>query len=389
MIPPKTPDFKRFSVSLLLGWALLAGISTGFAQVQKGRCGLSKQFAILSAKSADMAYEYIRDAHFTTNPVWADHYLDTARYYTEQSIDAMDSAIYAAGDSDIIALGHARISKNYNMETRRSVFAAKASDWNRKREIAEEGTFISANAVVEAYHASFYFSGCKEKETPKEPEKKDSVPQTPVVQKPITKLDVDQTLFALLTEHINEKSAETKSELARLNSQISVEKDPAKLAKLQEQARKLMEKEKEYVTKNKSVSDKLNQINTQIEARDKNNTSANNESTVFAKTMNRPPDQWNKQIVMDSELPEGLIYQVQVGVYKNAISPQLFKGLTPLYGKTVPGGVSYSTGMFDHLADATQAKTYVKSMGLADAFVVAYYNKKKISIAEAQKLEKK
>ena len=92
---------------------------------------------------------------------------------------------------------------------------------------------------------------------------------------------------------------------------------------------------------------------------------------------------------MDAAVPENLHYQVQVGVYKNEILYQIFKGLTPVYGTNTSAGTSYAIGMFEKLNDATQAKEYVKSIGLNDAFVIAYYNKKRISTEEAQKLENK
>jgi len=92
---------------------------------------------------------------------------------------------------------------------------------------------------------------------------------------------------------------------------------------------------------------------------------------------------------MDTELPPALVYQVQVGVYKNKVLYEIFRGLTPVYGKTTPQGISFAIGIFEKFADANQAKEYVKSIGLQDAFVVAYNNKKKINTADAQKLEKK
>jgi hypothetical protein len=86
----------------------------------------------------------------------------------------------------------------------------------------------------------------------------------------------------------------------------------------------------------------------------------------------------------------GLIYQIQIGYYKNLIVSEVFRGLTPIMGKTMPnGGVTYAIGMFEKSADAQQAKTYVKSLGLTDAFIIVSYNGKRITLAEAARLEKK
>jgi len=143
--------------------------------------------------------------------------------------------------------------------------------------------------------------------------------------------------------------------------------------------------------RDKDAKAKLDSINVQIDKRDKNKASdAKPEETVFSKSMKRPADQWDKDILLDTELPMGLVYQVQIGYYKTLNASEIFRGLTPIMGKTMPnGGISYSIGMFEKVADAKQARDYVKSIGLADAFVIASFDRKKITIAEAAKLEKK
>jgi len=75
-------------------------------------------------------------------------------------------------------------------------------------------------------------------------------------------------------------------------------------------------------------------------------------------------------------MPEILIYQIQLGVFKTKVLPETFKGLTPIYTTTSDKGTCYSIGLFEKLTDATEARTNIVKLGLKDAFVVAYLNKK-------------
>ena len=84
---------------------------------------------------------------------------------------------------------------------------------------------------------------------------------------------------------------------------------------------------------------------------------------------------------------KGIVYRVQIGVYKNPVSVDVFKGLTPVYEEVFTGGVKYSAGAFTHFMDAQHAKEYIKTMGLTDSFVVAYYNGKRVTIEEAKGFE--
>ena len=345
---------------------------------------LSREYIIDGAQLANQSYTFSKLSYFINNKSLVAKNVDSALVYMEQSISAIDSAIILASDSELMALDYANIAKKFAIRSYKLLKGyVQVANSNVKQDMVKQATFYAANAVTDAYHASFYFKNCQS-----EPQKKDTVVNE--IPKQLTKLDVDQALFALLNEHLNEKTEDHKKEILKLKEELKTTKDPIRTKKIEEELKVIEKQEAELSLKNKNAKEKLNVINTQIIERDKSTgTAIKTEETVFSKSMKRPADEWNKQVLLDSELPMGLLYQVQVGVYKNTIMPEIFKGLTPIFGKTVPGGVSYSTGMFEKATDAEQAKVYVKSMGLTDAFVVAYYNKKKITLSEAAKLEKK
>ncbi len=102
----------------------------------------------------------------------------------------------------------------------------------------------------------------------------------------------------------------------------------------------------------------------------------------------RSPYSNKHPIPINPPLPEGLIYKVQIGAFKKPISQTAFKGLEPISGETTGKGLTrYTAGVFKDLGKANNAQSRVRSIGYKDAFVVAFYNGKRISIKNAASLQ--
>ncbi len=93
-------------------------------------------------------------------------------------------------------------------------------------------------------------------------------------------------------------------------------------------------------------------------------------------------------IPINPPLPEGLVYKVQIGAFKKPIPQAAFKGLQPIAGETTTKGFTrYTAGIFKELDKANNAKNRVHKIGYRDAFVVAFYNGKRISLKQAEALQ--
>ncbi len=90
------------------------------------------------------------------------------------------------------------------------------------------------------------------------------------------------------------------------------------------------------------------------------------------------------QIVNNSK---ELFYTVQVGVYKNPITADVLKNLSPVYEDHSYGFIRYLIGKYQNRALAEEAKKQIVNAGITDAFVSAYYNGQKITLAEAAQIE--
>ena len=96
----------------------------------------------------------------------------------------------------------------------------------------------------------------------------------------------------------------------------------------------------------------------------------------------------NNKIEINTKIPMGLIYKVQIAAFRKVIPNNTFKGLKPISAEKIPKSAftRYMAGLFVNISDASSAKTNIRRIGYKDAFVVAYFNGKRISMSAARKL---
>lgn len=92
-------------------------------------------------------------------------------------------------------------------------------------------------------------------------------------------------------------------------------------------------------------------------------------------------------IPIDSPLPDGIVYRVQIGAFGTPREPQFFKGMAPIFGEKVGKLTKYFIGNLTTYSSAEKALGTVKSKGFKDAFIIAWYNGKKVTPQRAQSLE--
>ncbi|MBK8948817.1 MAG: PD40 domain-containing protein [Flavobacteriales bacterium] len=92
-------------------------------------------------------------------------------------------------------------------------------------------------------------------------------------------------------------------------------------------------------------------------------------------------------IPMEQPLPAGLVFSVQIGAFRDPVPQQVFSDLSPVTGeRTTSGLIRYTAGLFTRFEAADEAKGTVRGRGYTDAFVVAFYNGKRIPLAEARRI---
>jgi len=161
-------------------------------------------------------------------------------------------------------------------------------------------------------------------------------------------------------------------------------------------------------TSNNQSANNQNTNNQTVNNQNTNTQTANNATTVIQTPSNQTSDPGNtsrvasqlkpgeefkitaqpnsQPIPVDPPVPSGVVYKVQIGAFRNPIPVDLFKGIQPLTAESAGNGITrYTAGLFTEFANADAAKIEIRAMGYPDAFVVAFRDGKRISVADARK----
>ena len=88
-------------------------------------------------------------------------------------------------------------------------------------------------------------------------------------------------------------------------------------------------------------------------------------------------------------LPMGLVYRIQLGAFSKPVTPETFKGVQPVSVETNESGnlYKYFAGYLISTVSANKALQEIRNYGFPDAFIVAYFNREKIPVEQARKVE--
>ena len=81
----------------------------------------------------------------------------------------------------------------------------------------------------------------------------------------------------------------------------------------------------------------------------------------------------------------GLVYKVQIGAFRNKDLIKYFNNNSNFGGEVDQDGTQkYSIGQFHEYWEADTFKKYMREMGVKDAWIVPYYNGKRITMKDAR-----
>lgn len=157
-------------------------------------------------------------------------------------------------------------------------------------------------------------------------------------------------------------------------------------------------------TENNSNNDNVATNENSTTTNETNNNTSESTSNVSIENINEVPSKLvnsiflinnNNQPVYNSsnpiptvdKMPEGLVFKVQIGAFRNPIPQNHFKGFAPIMAEDAGNGITrYTAGLFTGINMAVEAKNSIRTIGYNDAFVVAFYNGERISIAKAREM---
>lgn len=94
-------------------------------------------------------------------------------------------------------------------------------------------------------------------------------------------------------------------------------------------------------------------------------------------------------VIENFEMPERLVYQIQLVSTTSRMPASRLKGICPVFEIKKGGKYVYRAGLFDTYAEATKRLSTVKSKGFSSAIVVAFNNGSEMNLKNARTLEAK
>jgi hypothetical protein len=178
--------------------------------------------------------------------------------------------------------------------------------------------------------------------------------------------------------------SKTLKQIYQQNNNMVVQEKNEKFAIKDKSIQK--EKEVEGITLYSHSSHK--KINNKDKASDNHNFNEAGLQEVFS-ILSQSPYSEENPIPRDFQLPNGLIYRIQLGAFSQNLPFDAFGGLTPLMAEEINTKevTKYYVGIFKSSREARKALEQVKSIGFPDAFIVPYIDRKKISIQAAREFE--
>ena len=155
----------------------------------------------------------------------------------------------------------------------------------------------------------------------------------------------------------------TKTQKRALKKEIrTYKKNPEKWVKMQNQ----------HQDKVKELSDEIAGLNAQLKT-------AELTSEQLAEQLKLEQLRYLEleKTIPSTELPEGTVYQVQMGFYQYLDLVSFNDKLKTVRAEEIDGKKRYVIGHFDNLLDAVQFSNDIKRIGVSDAFVTEYIDGKR------------
>jgi chromosome segregation ATPase len=150
----------------------------------------------------------------------------------------------------------------------------------------------------------------------------------------------------------------TKTQKRALKKEIrTYKKNPEKWVKMQNQ----------HQTKVKELSDEIARLTGQLET-------AELKANQLAEQLKLEQLRYVEleKTIPTTELPEGTVYQVQMGFYQYLDLVSFNDKLKTVRAEEIDGKKRYVIGHFENLLDAVQFSNDIKRIGISDAFVTEY-----------------
>jgi len=338
----------------------------------------AKNAAIAAARYAEEGYYYIK---FTTylNAVDSSRlFADTALFFMKRSLMLSDTSLLYVPKTNYPAIDFLD-SGQEKVQVADSVIRGfyPMIDIDSHHYFGTESSLHLSKAVMDFFNASLLI---KSDNTAKVEDYK-VLP----FDDEIIRLEADEASFQHAANSFEEEIAIYEEMYAELEEQKGIAPNKSVSESIQSSMKEVNIQLERSVSRLEDISVRIEEIRELLDSKyleDVKNVEAPQYMSQFEKT-------GGGEISMDEEVPEGLVYKIQLGYYPENVDKDNFKGLFPVSGETVKEGLArFYAGLFFSYADASVGNEYIRDNIIPNAFIVPFYNGQKISLSRAVEIER-
>ncbi len=343
----------------------------------------AKNAAIAAARYAEEGYYYTKFTTYISAVDSSRMFADTALFFVKRSLMLGDTSIFYAPVSNVDArkflengkikaiIGDSIIREYYPMIDIKShnVFGIDAS-------------YHLSNSVMDFFNASLLLSV------------EDSVPDSENDRYPvlpfddeIKRLEADETTFQHAANSYESEIAMLDDLAIEITAEIAKAPDQKTRFNLRTWLDEVNLELKVSTSGLQDASYRIQEIRYLLDRKyleDVKNLEQPEHVSKFETT-----DSSQDAVEMDQEVPDGLVYKIQLGYYPEDEDINNFYGLFPITGETVRKDLArFYAGLFFSYADASAGNKYVRQNAIANAFIVPFHNGQKISVSRAVEIER-
>ena len=208
-----------------------------------------------------------------------------------------------------------------------------------------------------------------------------------------SQFDVDTNLIELISKALGIQllSDSAKYIAKQYKAKLTDENDKDKRALIFSEISKYEKKAAKYQMSANNLYSKSNEIQfnkSSNSKQQKGNYSL--DTSIFSIEASSPYSDENP-FPTEIDLPAGLFFRIQLGVYSKPVECDYFGGIQPITAESVQENktIKYYAGIFKRFDTADISLRKIKELGFKEAFLVAFYDNKKIPVNRARELGKR
>ncbi len=345
--------------------------------------------AIAAARYAEEAYYYSQQAmnrsaleSFRTD-------LDTVLFFIQKSTELAERTLPKAVDADSAA---AFLNRAISLLEESNVVLRHIYPFRELPVMQQYVDIIRINLIhakIDCYQASLLLG-----DGIAEPEDAFVFGQL-TTDEHVARLDADETAFTDLVLELEDRIKKLNETIEALRNEIAQTEEESYRAEQQADLEDLLAEREELENTLEKAGKRLQEIRElqqkkMMEDGTMDALASDSESADDSQFETDKHGYYNsRDVALNQPLPQGLMYRIQLGYFFRSDGQDAFHGLFPISGEDLKDGkVRYYVGMFSSYGEASRAKDYIRQKRISDAFVVPYYDGKKINVKRAIELEK-